>query len=269
MSLSAQLLLLPQWVAMLLMVGITVAFSIAGFLVVHRYIPIKIRKIHNDVAGFVFATLGVTYGVLLAFVVIAVWEQFNDTKITVENESSTALVVYHNLKAYPNKPAADAILQRLIEYARLSSAEAELRVGQSTEDSELALNNLFATLHSTIPESQYEQIIYGHLAQGLNDLLKQRGLRLQAANEELPSVIWTGMILGGIITISFTFLFGTENVWAHITMMSQLAALIAVVFYVVIQLDHPTMGAVRAGSPEAYSQILKMAEIKPSIAFPP
>ncbi|MGB4947646.1 MAG: DUF4239 domain-containing protein [Candidatus Competibacter denitrificans] len=269
MSLSAQLLLLPQWVTVLLMVGIAVAFSIIGFLVVHRYIPIKIRKIHNDVAGFVFATLGATYGVLLAFVVIVVWEQFNDTKITVENESSTALMIYHNLKAYPNKSAADTILQCLIEYARLSSTEAELRVGQSTEDSELALNRLFETLHSIIPENQYEQMIYGHVAQGLNDLLKLRGLRLQAANEELPSVIWIGMVVGGIITIGFTFLFGTENVWAHITMMSLLAALIAIVFYVVIQLDHPTMGAVHVGSPEAYSQILKMAEIKPSIAFPP
>ena len=57
MSLSAQLLLLPQWSAILLLIGITVSFSIAGFFIVHRFVPVRVRQIHNDVAGFLFATL--------------------------------------------------------------------------------------------------------------------------------------------------------------------------------------------------------------------
>ncbi|MEZ5578467.1 MAG: hypothetical protein R3F40_02950 [Candidatus Competibacteraceae bacterium] len=52
-----------------------------------------------------------------------------------------------------------------------------------------------------------------------------------------------------MITTSFTFLFGTENVWAHIIMMSLLAALIAVVVTVVIEMDHPAMGEVNIGFP--------------------
>lgn len=263
MSLSAQLLLLPHWLAGLLLVSATAIFSTTGFLLVHRYIPVKIRQIHNDVAGFVFATLGATYGVLLAFVVIVVWEQFNDTRITVENESSTTLALYHNLQAYPNKQLANTMLQNLIEYARISNTEDHLRVGQSTEDSTRALEQLFTTLHGAVPEHQHEQIIYGYILQGLNDLAKYRDLRLYASQEELPSVIWIGVVIGGLITIGFTFLFGTENVWAHIIMMSLLATLISTVIYVVIELDHPTMGAVRVGSPQAYSYILKMTELKP------
>ena len=66
-----------------------------------------------------------------------------------------------------------------------------------------------------------------------------------------------------MITIGFTFLFGTENFWAHIVMMSLLAALIAIVIYVVIEMDHPTRGSVTIGFPEGYSRILEMAEAKP------
>ncbi|MER2529043.1 MAG: hypothetical protein ABTR07_14045 [Candidatus Competibacter denitrificans] len=262
MSLSAHLLMLPQWLAVLLLAAIAVSFSITGFLVVHRYIPVRIRQIHNDVAGFVFATLGTTYGVLLAFVVIVVWEQFNDTEIAVENESSTALVLYHNILAYPNKSSSALLLQEFIDYARLSSInQTPLNADKFTEDT--ALERLLTVCGSLVPVSQHEQILYSQILQNLNDLAKYRGLRLQAAIEELPGVVWVGLVMGGIITIGFTFLFGTENLWAHVVMMSLLATMIAIVVYVVIELDHPTMGAVKAGLPEAYSKILKTAVIKP------
>ena len=38
---------------------------------VQRLVPSQTRKQHNDVAGFIYAVLGVVYAVLLALVVIA------------------------------------------------------------------------------------------------------------------------------------------------------------------------------------------------------
>jgi hypothetical protein len=52
--------------------------------VVQRLVPVTVRREHNDVAGFIYAVLGVIYAVLLALVVIAVWEQFDRARITVE-----------------------------------------------------------------------------------------------------------------------------------------------------------------------------------------
>ena len=71
--------------------------------VVHRLVPVAVRRIHNDVAGFVFAILGSIYGVLLAFVVIVVWEQFNEANQHAENEGSSAIVLFRSMSAYPDK----------------------------------------------------------------------------------------------------------------------------------------------------------------------
>jgi hypothetical protein len=262
-SLSAHLLMLPQWLAISLLVVITVSFSIGGFLIVHRFIPAKVRQIHNDVAGFVFATLGVTYGVLLAFVVIVVWEQFNDAKLNLENESSTALVLYRNITAYPDKAASNTMLGELLGYARLATDERGQQLfEQSTDKAVEGMERLFAVIYSVVPNSEHERILYAQILQNLNELAKYRSLRLHSAREELPSVIWIGVVVGAIITIGFTFLFGTENFWAHITMMSLLAVLIAVVIYVVIEMDHPSLGAVNIGSPHGYSTILMKGEAK-------
>jgi hypothetical protein len=45
-------------------------------------VPTEVRQKHNDVAGFIYAVLGVVYAVLLALVVIAVWEEFDAAKDT-------------------------------------------------------------------------------------------------------------------------------------------------------------------------------------------
>lgn len=260
MSLSAHLLMLPQWLAISLLVVIAVSFSIGGFLIVHRFIPVKVRQIHNDVAGFVFATLGVTYGVLLAFVVIVVWEQFNDAKLNLESESSTALVLYRNIIAYPDKAASDTMLGGLLGYAHLATGERGQQLfEQPAGDAVEGMERLFAVIYSVVPDSEHERILYAQILQNLNELAKNRSLRSHSAREELPGVIWIGVVAGAIITIGFTFLFGTENFWAHITMMSLLAVLIAVVIYVVIEMDHPSLGAVNIGSPHGYSKILEKA----------
>src|SRR5829696_2232819 len=62
--------------------------AVAGLELVQRLVPAEKRQEHNDVAGFLYAVIGVVYAVLLALLVIAVWEQFQKANETVESEAS-------------------------------------------------------------------------------------------------------------------------------------------------------------------------------------
>jgi hypothetical protein len=59
-----------------LLVCLFVLISVGGLLLVQRLVPIEVRQRQNDVAGFIYAVLGVAYAVLLGLMVIAVWEQW-------------------------------------------------------------------------------------------------------------------------------------------------------------------------------------------------
>ena len=48
----------------------------------------------NDVAGFIYAALGVIYAVLLALVVIAVWEEYQTASETVEQEANALAEIF-------------------------------------------------------------------------------------------------------------------------------------------------------------------------------
>jgi hypothetical protein len=62
--------------------------AVVGLMLVQRLVPVEVRKRQNDVAGFVYAVLGVIYAVLLALVVIAAWEDFGRARVTVEAEAN-------------------------------------------------------------------------------------------------------------------------------------------------------------------------------------
>ncbi len=68
--------------------------AVLGLALVQRLVPATIRKEHNDVAGFIYAALGVIYAVLLALVVIAVWEEFGRARVTVESEANALAEIF-------------------------------------------------------------------------------------------------------------------------------------------------------------------------------
>ena len=57
----------------LLLLCVAMALAVGGLIVAQRLVPIAVRWQHNDVVGFIYAVLGVTYAVLLGLMVVAVW----------------------------------------------------------------------------------------------------------------------------------------------------------------------------------------------------
>src|SRR3954463_10233261 len=102
----------PATVGAALIVGGIVAMSVAGLLLVHRIVPHALRRSHNDVAGVLIAVVGVVYAVLLAFVAVAVWQDYNTADAIVHREASLAGDIHQD--ALNMKPPAGPELRRLV-----------------------------------------------------------------------------------------------------------------------------------------------------------
>jgi hypothetical protein len=77
----------PVWVSAIVMIVVPTLVAMAGPIVVRKYVSLERLSTNNEVAGFKFATVGVLYAVLLAFVVIVVWEKFSDAEADVSREA--------------------------------------------------------------------------------------------------------------------------------------------------------------------------------------
>lgn len=64
------------------------------------------------------------------------------------------------------------------------------------------------------------------------------------------------LLVGGVVTVSFTFFFGTRNVRAQMIMTGALSLLIWSGLLVISTIDHPFTGVVRV-EPEALVKVLE------------
>ncbi|HEU5434483.1 MAG TPA: hypothetical protein VFU81_22615, partial [Thermomicrobiales bacterium] len=107
----------PTLVLGVAMVGLAVALAIVGLMVVRRFVPLPVLQAHNDVAGFIYAVLGVIYAVLAPFVLVIVWEEFRDARTGVAQEAELLIAMGETSQQLP--PAIGApIVDRAQRYAQ-------------------------------------------------------------------------------------------------------------------------------------------------------
>ncbi len=252
---------------MLVIGGICLA-ALAGLELVQRLVPASSRRPHNDVAGFIYAALGVIYAVLLALVVIAVWEQYDAASETVEQESNAVAEIFwlgHRLPE-PKGPHLQELARSYAEevvhkeYPLMEQGEPPLMVrGQGVPDGWTLIDDIRATVQEVEPSTPADEQLYAEGLDQVERLADARRMRLVAAEEGIPGVLWAVLIFGGIAAVSFTYLFGLENTWAHRLMVVTLAAVIGLVLFTIGALEHPFSGGARIGT-GAFELILERFE---------
>lgn len=115
---------------------------------------------------------------------------------------------------------------------------------------------LLGNFRAVHPQTTEEGTFYNESVKLLYDLADSRRVRLTACGDELPTVLWTILIMGGVITIGFTYFFGVSYFGAHVLMVAALAAMIALTLFVILSLDLPFSGDLRVG-PQDMEQAIR------------
>jgi hypothetical protein len=251
-----------------LTVGGVCLIALVGFELVHRLVPASARQQHNDVAGFIYAALGVIYAVLLALVVIAVWEEYQAASETVEDEANATAEIAWLAHRLP-EPQGTHIQELCRSYAEemvhkewplMERGETPLMTEtQGTPTGWIIIDDIRASLQDFEPRTKADEQLYAEGLDQIETLNDARRLRLVAAEEGVPGVLWTVLVFGGVAAVGFTYLFGLESTWAHRLMVVTLAAVIGLVLFTVSALGHPFEGGARIGT-EAFELILERFE---------
>jgi hypothetical protein len=240
-----------------LVVGGVCLLALAGFEFVHCLVPADTRRQHNDVAGFIYAALGVIYAVLLALVVIAVWEEYGAARETVEKEANAAADVFWLANQLP-EPEGTRVQELVRSYVeevvhREWPLMEQGRTPSMTQDRETSagwtiIDDIRKDIQGFEPRTQADVELYAEGLDQVDALSDARRMRLVASEEGVPGVLWAVLIFGGIATISFTYLFGLENTWAHRLMVVTLAAVIGLVLFTAGAMEDPFSGGARIGT---------------------
>ena len=121
------------------------------------------------------------------------------------------------------------------------------------------IDDILHNIQGFEPRTKSEEQLYAEGLDQVDALADARRMRLVAAEEGVPGVLWSVLIFGGIVAVGFTYLFGLENTWAHRLMVGTLAAVIGLVLFTVGAMEHPFSGGARI-STGAFELILERFE---------
>ena len=243
----------------LILINMTVSITLAlgGLYLVRKRFPDSIRQANNEVAGFFMSVIGVMYAVLMAFVIVVVWQQFDDTRLTTEREGNALAALYRLVGALP-EPDGSRIRGILREYAQTMIDEEwpAMARGQSSAAAQDVADRVWVAVARRQTASDDERLIQAEVLQRLNDLNDNRRMRVSAAGAGLPAVMWMLLIGGAVVSVVFTYFFSTPNWRAQFGLTALYVASIVFVLVLARLLDYPFAGDVHVSS-ESFERALE------------
>ena len=254
----------PTWLVGLLVIGSWTGLSLLGLYICHRLVDVNARHKDTETVGLTYAIVAVVYAVLIALIVVDVFETFSkgDAIATAEaNKLSNLMLDSAGLPPQVGGQVRSQIEQYIdiVVKKEWPSQQAGKLEGPVFEPGWTILAELDKTLAVFEPTTMGQNVNKGEMLHAMNDLIKARRSRIIAAGEHLPTVVWQILLLGGAVAVGYTYLFGARTFGIHLAITGLIAATIALVFVLIVTLDYPFRGEVSVSS-TAFVDVRSTAE---------
>ncbi|GHG44302.1 MULTISPECIES: bestrophin-like domain [Streptomyces] len=246
---------LSSFTLAVVLVGGTVAFAVAGSVLLRRRHPSLADGEHNDMVGVTLGMFGAIYGIILAFVIVTLWTQLESTQTIVAAEATDVALIARDAAAFPPPVRADLdaalsdYVHTVVEQQWPLMREGRPRYG-ATERSLVAA---FEVLQAYDPKSPREEVFYEEAVGHLNDVAAQRRARITMAEQELPPLLQVLAFGGALVLVPLTFLYGMRRLRIQVLFVASVAALIGFSLLLVLVLDRPFAGELSV-SPAPYKE---------------
>jgi hypothetical protein len=213
---------------------------------IRRMFPKQLLQTNNEAAVVYVAILGVIYGVYLAFVIFALWEQRSRAEEHVEAESAQLYVLFRLAREFP-APLGAQIIQEILAYNK-EIVESEWPLMVKLELRELQqrsskLDQIWEKSASFRPVAPADQVLYQQALEACEEVYVARRMRLLDTENGLGYFMWAMIILGGITVIVPTLFLHVEHLSYLIVAKTCLVFLLMLTAYTIYDLQKPFRGS--------------------------
>jgi hypothetical protein len=196
---------------------------------------------HNDITGFILTIVGAIYAVVLGFVAVVVWEQYEASRQNQQHEVNVLSSLFHVAEALPDS-AREPLRDEIATYIRLVVNEEwpAMRKGSDSVAAGKAAGKIVDTVIGVQETSKSNVAVEALTLVG--SFMDARRQRLQDNHSGIPLLLWLALLAGGLITVGLGYLFGIESLRFHAIATGCVAAMIALILVLIARLDYPYQG---------------------------
>jgi hypothetical protein len=241
---------LPGWLLFLLMLAVCIGGAAAGLLATRA-------RAHwlfgpppgqNEIVSYYLEAFGVFYGLALALIAVATWQNYADVQKLVAQEAAALRVLHANVAWYPRSVQGE-LNQGLLAYTDYLIEEEwpAQRQGVLLGTGQEQLLAFRRPLMAFDPADEGEKALHQETLQSFDHYLELRGLRLSHASIGVPALVWLVLIVGAVLTVAITYCFSTKSLRTHVVLTVILSGFLTLLIYLVVMMDYPFRGEFAVG----------------------
>lgn len=242
--------------------GAAVVGAVIGYLV-RRFGWDEGRPDNNDAAGQVFTIVGGLHAVLVAFVLISLFDAVSAAADGAQAEADSLVAATWAADSLPAE-TRDKVHQLATAYA---TTVAQQEWPKLTDGGEIPaagwaqLDELRKTVAAATVDGDWQIAQKTEATNQLWAVYQARQHRLDSAGGDgVGGVVWFALILGSVITsILLPNLFGGTRPAAHIIIVSTLAGTITLLLFAIYQLQSPFSGGAKIPADAFTSALERLA----------
>lgn len=234
-----------------LVVGGTALFAVGALAVARRIFRHRTAGSHNEVMIALYAGASVTYAVLLGFMVVVVWQAYDDAHRNLAGEAASLVSLYR--LTYGMEAKEGTQMRALVRgYTKAVIVDEWPTFGLDAAGSNKTrkiigdIDRLFATMDAA--DKAADAQVDAEILRTKSTIVDDRNLRLIEASDSIPWVIWLGAFGGAVIIIVMSCFINTEHAVPHFLMSAMMASLIGLLLFIVVALARPFTGVLPLSS---------------------
>jgi hypothetical protein len=209
---------------------------------------------NNEVAGIIFGVISLIYSLLVAFVIVAVWENYEDLNSTIEKEADDLNTVLIHSNALPDS-LRNPIVASVKDYCT-KVVKKEWGIAEDNEHlRQSAIPSLRQLLFQVQPSSKAEENVLNLLDNKLSEITDLRRERLNHIHSYVPQLVWMILIISSVMLILFSYFLYVESELLRKVFLTFLWAIMGMSLFLMYMLDHPFIGSTQV-SKEPYETIV-------------
>jgi hypothetical protein len=215
-------------------------------------------KLSDEVVGIYFNFTGVLFTLILAFVVVAAWEDYDNAMHTAENEAHKLMYIYED--ALELSPENRMIVQKKVIHYASSVVNDEwdnMDENHKVKVTEDIFHGLMSLKRTLVPHG--DEDILKSIDDSLDELKVLRHQRESYTESHVPNLLWAVLIGGFLMCIFFSFLINFKSIIWKMLMTSIAAFAMSIVMYLTYCLSNPYKGDMKVSSMD-YQKVLHLAK---------
>jgi hypothetical protein len=233
----------------LLMVLAAVLLGDIGLKLTRRLVPFGMLRRHSAAQTAIFAVVGTVYGLIAAFAIVAVWQDYTDANTVVAQEANALGALEHMSRGF------DVVTKRQVQeaartyaYQIIDDEWPAMARGRDSERVQGALTELWQVYTDMAKHKKADQSLYERSIFQLTEMDTNRRARLAASQERIPTILWLMLYSGALSTLVLAYLFESPNDWFQRLVVALLAATTMFSVFLCAALEGPFDGDISVSS---------------------